>query len=240
MTNWNSIVSRTLAPFALFVVASAGLAVVAQSVVVATGASSSVVGAVASILIQIGGAGVVLLAYAVHTGEIDTVRVRELTGRQLAVTAVTVVVLLVVNLVFMILLSQLPIESAQNATVTQGLQNPVLFLYLIPISVLIIAPVEEFLFRGLVQGSLSELLSPSAAVGIASVLFGISHAGALSATDISVLPYVAVATVLGIILGVAYEKEETILVPILAHGVYNAVLFTWQWFVIEQTTLLVV
>jgi membrane protease YdiL (CAAX protease family) len=121
-------------------------------------------------------------------------------------------------------LSQLGIQSAANNAITQGQQQPEYLLYLIPVALLFNAPAEEFLFRGVVQGLFRKAYGPLPAVVMASALFGVVHYFALGGQG-SKWAYVAIAAVLGLLLGLLYEKTENLAVPIAVHGIYNALQF---------------
>ena len=74
---------------------------------------------------------------------------------------------------------------------------------------------EETLFRGFVQGSLAHALGPTAALALASVVFGLAHA---------VTPaYAMIATIIGFYLGCAWQVSGNLLVPVTIHAVYDAV-----------------
>jgi len=78
---------------------------------------------------------------------------------------------------------------------------------------------EEMLFRGLFQHGLAEWLGPPwgawIALGVASVVFGLAHM--LSVT------YAILATVIGLYLGLLLIWNENLLVPAIAHGLYDFV-----------------
>lgn len=125
-------------------------------------------------------------------------------------------------------LSAFGIEVAQNQVIAVGRDNPAFFLYMIPVSLLLVGPMEELLFRGTVQGLLRRTWGPAAAVVAASALFGVVHWVALLGTG-SKVGYVAIAAALGLILGGVYELSDNVAVPAAVHGVYNAVLFAVQY-----------
>ena len=137
------------------------------------------------------------------------------------------VALFVLNLVVGIVAQYLGMETAENAVVTMGQQHPEVFLAMVPITVLLVAPGEELVFRGIVQGLFRRAYGPLPAVLIASVLFGAVHYVAL--TGSGKLVYVGVAAALGLVLGTIYELSGNLTVPILAHGLWNAYLFLSQW-----------
>jgi membrane protease YdiL (CAAX protease family) len=92
------------------------------------------------------------------------------------------------------------------------------------LSIFIVAPAEEFLFRGVIQGRLRRAFGPVGAVAGASLLFGSLHltnyTGALSA----VVAGAAIIVCVGSVFGVLYEWTGTLTVPIIGHAVYNVVL----------------
>jgi len=105
--------------------------------------------------------------------------------------------------------------------------TPTLALALGVSSVLLIAPAEELLFRGAIQGLLKRAWGPWPAILAAGALFGSLHLfGGASA---STLAYVVIAFLLGSVLGVLYEYTENLVVPAAAHGLFNAVAFGIQY-----------
>jgi hypothetical protein len=74
---------------------------------------------------------------------------------------------------------------------------------------------EEALFRGVVQVGLTRVLSESGALVAASVAFGLAHC---------VTPaYAVLAGLAGLYLGALYQLQGNLLVPILAHALYDFV-----------------
>lgn len=104
--------------------------------------------------------------------------------------------------------------------------DPTLLLGLAALSVLLVAPAEEFLFRGVVQGRLRRAFGPVAAIAGASLLFGSLH---LANYTGALAPIVAASLLIasvGAVFGVLYERTDNLVVPIIAHAVYNVVLFS--------------
>lgn len=101
-------------------------------------------------------------------------------------------------------------------------------LVLVPLSVLVIGPGEELLFRNVVQKYLAESLSNPAAVVVASGLFALVHlpnaavAGVGSEATVAVL---ALLFCISVGLGVVYARTENLVVPALVHGLYDAAVF---------------
>jgi membrane protease YdiL (CAAX protease family) len=72
---------------------------------------------------------------------------------------------------------------------------------------------EETLFRGVIQVGLTRVLPESAALVAASVAFGLAH---------FVTPtYAVLAGLAGLYLGSLYQLQGNLLVPIVAHALYD-------------------
>ncbi len=90
------------------------------------------------------------------------------------------------------------------------------------IGAVIVAPIaEESFFRGLVQTVLgSHGRRRWAAVVVTSILFGFAHA-----SQWQVVPALAL---LGLILGVLYERSGMLFTPILLHALFNLKTLVWE------------
>ena len=96
------------------------------------------------------------------------------------------------------------------------------------VSLLVIGPAEEFLFRGVIQGRLAETFDPGAAVGVAGVVFGLFHVypvALLSPPPAALVHMAAYYTLMGAIFGWVYHRTDTLVGPAVVHGVFNAALF---------------
>lgn len=83
----------------------------------------------------------------------------------------------------------------------------------ITISLVIVAPAEELLFRGLVQRALTASFGTNKGILLASSLFALSHFD----------PWRGVgAIVLGIVAGYVFHKTGNISSPIIMHGLNNS------------------
>lgn len=165
--------------------------------------------------------GVALYLGALREWDLVRGRVRTPTSRDLVWTVGGLVGLLGLSVTLSAVLGALGIEMAQNQVITQGDRNPVLYLYLLPVTLLLVAPAEELVFRGVVQGLFRRVVGPAPAIAAASVLFGVAHWLALTGGGGGRVSYVLVAAVLGVVLGVAYERTANLVVPTLIHGLYN-------------------
>lgn len=107
---------------------------------------------------------------------------------------------------------------------------PELALLWMPINLLLTCVFEEVLFRGLVQQSIADTVRGRPQwrwlpIGVASVLFGLAHAGGGAAL-------IAAATLAGVGYGLAYARAGRIEAAVLAHFVLNAthfLLFTYPY-----------
>ena len=145
--------------------------------------------------------------------------------RALALIAGGTVVLVAANVGINQALSALGFESGENAAVTAGAGDPTYLLAMVAISILLVGPAEELLFRGAIQGRLRQSWGPWPAIFGATVLFGAIHAPAVSGTTGAVAGYLVTAAILGLLLGYCYERTDNIVVPAAIHGGNNAVVF---------------
>lgn len=123
-----------------------------------------------------------------------------------------------------VVLSQIGLEPADNASVEVGMNNPQLFLYFVPLVILLNAPAEELLFRGVVQGLFRRSYGVAPAILAAALLFGLVHYVALVGTG-SRLAYVLIAFISGLVLGILYEYTENLAVPIAVHACWNVLVY---------------
>lgn len=136
-----------------------------------------------------------------------------------------VIVMLVVQIAGNGLIQFSGIEYAENAVIEQGQQgNSIYYLYMIPVMILFVGPVEEIIFRGILQGSFRENLNTPVAIMITSLVFGLAHVPAVGGLSSGAIPYVIMSATLGAMLGTVYEYTEDIFVPALSHGLYNTAL----------------
>lgn len=104
--------------------------------------------------------------------------------------------------------------------------DPTVALWLAVLSVVLVAPAEELLFRGAIQGRLRRAFGPVGAIAGASLLFGSIHFVNFTGSIVAAVVGVGVVTIGGVIFGLIYERTSHLVVPILAHGAYNSVLLT--------------
>jgi membrane protease YdiL (CAAX protease family) len=118
-------------------------------------------------------------------------------------------------------------QTAENNVVSMGLENPEILLWLIPGAYIFIGPGEELLFRGVIQSRIREVFPPVSGVVVASVIFAGIHFPALSLGAPLSAKLTTLLVLMGpsLILGATYEYTDNLVVPILIHGSYDALLF---------------
>jgi membrane protease YdiL (CAAX protease family) len=183
---------------------------------------------VGATVLQFIGFGVGVAGYLLVTKQPDLVRAHLPTRTDLVWVVVGFVALFTGAVAISAVLAQLGVQVAQNQVVVTGQDNPRFFLYMIPVSLLFVGPFEELVFRGVVQGLFRRRYGSAVAIGAAATLFGVAHLVALTGGG-SRVSYLAVAAILGLVLGFTYERTENLAVPALVHGGYNALLFTGQY-----------
>jgi membrane protease YdiL (CAAX protease family) len=172
--------------------------------------------------------------------DLDYIKLYKPSLRQVGAGFGGVVVMLVAVVGISMVLQALGQSAAEHGTVEQINDNPSIALYMVPLSILVIGPSEELLFRGVIQTKLRESFSGAGAVGVASVIFSLIHIPAYGSDVIAEIVQrgsvtmenlqslgvtLMVLFVLALILGYAYEKTDNLTVPIITHGFYNAFLF---------------
>lgn len=173
---------------------------------------------------------VVLVFFKVRD-RFDIIRIRVPTLRDVGLALGGIVGLVLMLAVVSGVYSALGVEVPQTSIVEDGLENPVLALYLIPLTYLFVGPGEELLFRGAVQGMLGEAYSRVPAIVIASVIFAFAHVmNVLSASPAQIGAYLFVIFSLSLLLGALYEITDNIVVPMFVHGTYNSLTFLSLYF----------
>lgn len=102
--------------------------------------------------------------------------------------------------------------------------DPRVALGVAALSILLVAPAEELLFRGAIQGRLRRSFGPVAGVGLATAVFGSIHLTNFSGSLAGVAVGTLIVTVAGGVFGVLYERTGNLAVPVFAHAAYNTTL----------------
>jgi membrane protease YdiL (CAAX protease family) len=124
-----------------------------------------------------------------------------------------------------VVISVAGLPAAERAD-SEALQNPQVLLALIPLSILVIGPGEEVLFRGVIQTTLREAFGAPVAIVLASAAFAPAHILALVGSPEALLVTISVLFLPSLVFGAVYEYAENLVVPALSHGLYNALLFS--------------
>lgn len=182
--------------------------------------------------------GGVVATLALGAIAVTYLRVREIeipiarpAGREWAWIGGGIALSLVGAIVFAILEGLFATEMAASSGTTLAAGASALTVVLVgAYFVVVIGPIEEFLYRGVVQGRLRQHFGPTVAIGLTSVGFAVGHApnfwlagaNVLSASVLIALTGIAVGSV---ILGAIYERTANLTVVMLVHGLFNAMLF---------------
>ncbi len=176
-------------------------------------------------VLQFGGFLLAVLVYFVITDEWDLLRISRLSARDAALVVIAGIGLLLLQYAALIGLQSAGLGTAQNQATVPGGDPVAYYLAMVAVSVLVVGPVEELLFRGVVQGGLRRAFDAAPAILLASVLFGLIHLPGIEGSTGEQWAYVGVVVGLGCVLGVLYERTNNVLIPGLAHGIYNAAIY---------------
>lgn len=180
-------------------------------------------GFVSGFLGQYAGWTTVVAAFLLVTGRTGYLDVDGLSRRDVRETAVVTTVLLGIWGVVIAIVSvfELPFTGHELSGVGSGVGELAVLIALI---FLVNAPVEEALFRNVIQKRLGSALESRLALGVAALVFGLIHVpfylngGVLGA----VIPILLV-TVAGAGFGIVYVRTQNLVAATLSHAVYNAV-----------------
>lgn len=189
----------------------------------------------------VGLVGTALFYLSTTDKDFSYVKLRKPSLKHAAIGFGSVFVMLAAVVVISLTLQSLGQSAAEHGTVDQIEQNPRIALYMIPLSILVIGPSEELLFRGIIQTKLRESFSGAGGVGVASAIFALIHIPAYGSdviTDIiqqggvtmenlqNLSITLSILFVLALVLGYVYERTGNLTVPMITHGFYNAFLFS--------------
>lgn len=164
------------------------------------------------------------LVYVKLTDSIDWSRTYSIPNkRDMLFVLYGTVGLFLISFVSNAILQLLEIQSAENMVSQVGAENPTVMLLMIPVAILVIGVYEEFIFRAIAHETFRPLFGTGGAIVISAVLFSLIHASSLIGSGI--VPTLVVLFGLGAFLGYLYERTENIVVPMLVHGLYDAILF---------------
>jgi membrane protease YdiL (CAAX protease family) len=176
-------------------------------------------------LLQFAGFTLAVVGYLAITDGWDLVRASRPDRREAAIVLGGGLLLFAFQYGALFALDQLGLSTGQNQAVVPAGDPVTYYLAMIAVSLAVVGPVEELLFRGVVQGGVRRAFDAAPAVLVASLAFGLIHLPAVSGTMAERWAYVGVVVVLGAVLGALYEWTDNVVVPGLVHGVYNAVTY---------------
>jgi membrane protease YdiL (CAAX protease family) len=185
--------------------------------------SDSALGRAAISAAQFIGFGIAGGGYALLTDQRQFISIELPSRSDMLWIGIGIVTLLALFGVVSGLFSLLGIESADSAIVEQGQDNPVYFLYLIPITIFLVGPTEELIFRGIIQGHFREAYGSVVAVITASSIFAVIHFSSYQGNGL--IATLTTIMILGSTLGVIYERTRNLVVPAVVHGLFNTVQF---------------
>lgn len=118
-------------------------------------------------------------------------------------------------------------------------ENPAILLPGIPLSILLVGPVEELLYRGIIHTRLQESFGSVGTLSIATTIFMLVHVPAYYAGSgvESAVPSLVIVFLLGGVLGGLYEVTGNLSVPIVVHGVYNAITFASSYLQVTSSVV---
>ncbi|SNZ12161.1 hypothetical protein SAMN06269185_1527 [Natronoarchaeum philippinense] len=122
-----------------------------------------------------------------------------------------------------LLLTALGISSEGHSIAETASGNPEILLVLIPLSFLLVGPGEELLFRGVIQNAFVDRVGVGGGIVASSAIFVSIHLPNYGWTD--GLPTLGVLFVVTMVWGYVYERTDSLFVPAMAHGAFNAVQF---------------
>lgn len=163
-----------------------------------------------------------------HELPLSYVRIRMPKRRDVGWTVVTLLALVGFSLLIPMVVSRLGLPFTDHSVADSIAANPTIALVFLPLSILVVGPAEEFLYRGIIQTRLREAFDATLAVAIAAVIFAVVHFPAyLDPSNVpgTVVTVFVILLPLGAILGAVYERTDNLVVPALAHGFYNAITY---------------
>jgi membrane protease YdiL (CAAX protease family) len=119
--------------------------------------------------------------------------------------------------------------TATTISAAASVSNPlVIYTVFLFGNLVFIAPVEEFLYRGIIQGRLRESFGPLVAIAITSIGFALGHIpsywfGGSDLVSVSVGGALLGIGAGGFVLGAIYEWTESLLIVSVVHGLLNSI-----------------
>ncbi|SFS37336.1 CPBP family intramembrane glutamic endopeptidase [Halostagnicola kamekurae] len=150
------------------------------------------------------------------------------TPRQIGVSLLAIAGLVVLQAALSLASSALGISASEHSLIG-GDVSPYYYVALAVISILVIGPAEELLFRGLIQNYMRPAFGSTGAIVGTSLLFSSLHLMAYLTTTLSAaVVSLGVVFVLSLAFGWLYERYNNLYLVMWIHGGYNATLFLLQ------------
>ncbi len=176
------------------------------------------------VLLQGVGFGVASMAYLRYRDlGFDYLRARSPTWSDVKWVVGIFVASFAILIVGNLLLSQLGLSGESHSIRETVSGNPDILLALIPLSFLLIGPGEELLFRGVIQNAFVDRVGVRGGIAASSAFFVLIHLPNYSGLE--GLPTLSVLFAISVTWGYAYERTDSLFVPAMAHGAYNALQF---------------
>lgn len=141
---------------------------------------------------------------------------------------ITVVAGYVVIFVLVVIINQIVlatgVETGSNQSAELAVDNPELFILLIPAMFLVVGPCEEILYRGVVQSRLREHFGSIVSIALASAIFAAVHVVALTGGASARLATVTILFFPSLVFGAVYEYSDNLVVPALLHAIHNSII----------------
>lgn len=148
-------------------------------------------------------------------------------ARQLGLVIIGSVLVIVITLGGERALAVFSLAAPDDAMLVVARSHPWILLAFAVLSLLLIAPAEELFFRGAIQGNLRTAFGPVVAIGATSLLFGAIHITGFLSAGVALSPGVlgslSLNVLSAVVFGVLYERSGNLTVPVVVHGLTNAV-----------------
>jgi membrane protease YdiL (CAAX protease family) len=140
----------------------------------------------------------------------------------LGVGFVSMIVLWLVGSIAVFVVGQrLGVQREPQAIFELAQQDPLIFPLLGILSLLVVGPTEELLFRGVIQTRIREAFGVGAGIPLATALFAVIHVFGYGSL-VGGLLGVSVLFLIGFVLAIAYEYTGNLVVVAVMHGLFNA------------------
>ncbi|MFC6720658.1 type II CAAX endopeptidase family protein [Halobacteriaceae archaeon SHR40] len=234
LRDYGRAVVRTDRPFAIYTVLAlaAGAFLLGQAIslgVIFLLGARQLTGVFVPLLFIIEYLGYVLVAvgflYVTRRG-VAYLDIRLPSPREIGIVAVGVVLSFGLWAAGSVLISELGLPAADHAAFdAEEDGTPTLLLSLIPLMLLVNGPVEELLYRNVIQKFLTERFSRPTAIAVASAVFALAHVPAYVTAGFGpLLVTLSLLFVVSSLWGTIYVWTESLVVVSAIHGLYNALL----------------